>query len=350
MMSFYDNSNSQSEKNTFSTHRSKYRHWSYGHITSGTDEKTWMRNKQAYVSAYMKNPTPRIPVSRFNSFYETSPTSYVDLDFWLLTDQFRHNVEQIRKYTDLAKKQYKKSHLPCITPSGLFNKRSGTGLIRHSGMICIDIDRKDNPEVRSWSKVKWDINTIPGLHYAGLSVSGNGLFAIIKIAHSERHLEHFWALEKDFRELGLVVDTACKDVCRLRCASYDPKPVFYLEENVEPYEKLILPDNKNHGVGQRQFLPQTRYRVEYLISRIETLHLDITDAYRDWFSIGCALCSEFGESGREYFHRISCQSPKYDQNECDATYNKCARYTRVQIATFFHLCAKHNLIFKKHEE
>lgn len=322
--------------------------WLSKQILNDTNAKTVVQNRHTYLDLYRTVHGLQIQVSCFNNFFTPIPCNNVDLDSWLLTDRFQYPVTQIRQNPHSFEARKLKSQLPCITPSGLFKERCGSGLIQHSGMICIDIDRKDNPNILNWSEVKQAIIGIPGLHYAGLSIGGDGLFALFKIAYPERHQEHFRALEEDFRKIGLTVDTSCKDICRLRCASYDPRPVFYLLEDIEPYRRLKS-RQKISGVKQRRFSSQTQLRVEHLITCIEALHLDITDVYRDWFSIGCALHNEFGELGRNYFHRVSCLSPKYDKKECDATYDKCARYSKIQIATFFHHCAKYNLKFKNHE-
>ena len=49
----------------------------------------------------------------------------------------------------------------------------------------------------------------------------------------------------------------------------------------------------------------TATRVEKLIDLLKSSHTDITADYNDWLKVGFALASEFGESGRRYFHDIS---------------------------------------------
>ena len=43
---------------------------------------------------------------------------------------------------------------------------------------------------------------------------------------------------------------------------------------------------------------------ELLLAAIEASGKDLTSDYNDWYKIGIAIASEFGESGRDYFHRI----------------------------------------------
>ncbi len=79
--------------------------------------------------------------------------------------------------------------------------------------------------------------------------------------------------------------------------------------------------------------------VEEIISRIEAKQLDIANAYSDWRDIGFAFATEFGEAGREYFHRISRFYSDYSAGECDKQFDKClkARGTGVTLKTFFHM-------------
>lgn len=79
--------------------------------------------------------------------------------------------------------------------------------------------------------------------------------------------------------------------------------------------------------------------VEIIIKRLESSHTDITANYTDWRDIGFAFADELGESGREYFHRVSRYCPDYSRSACDKQYNNClkARGHGVTIKTFFHL-------------
>jgi len=79
--------------------------------------------------------------------------------------------------------------------------------------------------------------------------------------------------------------------------------------------------------------------VEEIIQRVEAKNIDIATAYSDWRDIGFAFADEFGEAGREYFHRISMFYADYSLTECDKQYDKClkANGNGVTIKTFYHL-------------
>ena len=78
--------------------------------------------------------------------------------------------------------------------------------------------------------------------------------------------------------------------------------------------------------------------IESYISAIEQSGTDITGNYATWRDLGFALAEEYGESGRDYFHRISKNYAGYDSKECDEQFNKClnAKGHGISIATFYH--------------
>lgn len=77
--------------------------------------------------------------------------------------------------------------------------------------------------------------------------------------------------------------------------------------------------------------------VEKIIKEIEAKQIDITAAYIDWRNIGFAFADAFGESGRDYFHRISKFYANYSAAECDKQYTNClkANGDGVTLKTFF---------------
>lgn len=78
--------------------------------------------------------------------------------------------------------------------------------------------------------------------------------------------------------------------------------------------------------------------IESYISAIEQSGTDITGSYATWRDLGFALAEEYGETGRDYFHRISKNYAGYDAKECDAQFDKClnAKGHGITIATFYH--------------
>ncbi|MBF8151454.1 DUF3987 domain-containing protein [Winogradskyella sp. F6397] len=78
--------------------------------------------------------------------------------------------------------------------------------------------------------------------------------------------------------------------------------------------------------------------IESYITAIEQAGIDITGNYAIWRDLGFALAEEYGEIGRDYYHRISKAYVGYETKECDEQFNKClkAKGHGITIATFYH--------------
>ncbi|MGY5846621.1 DUF3987 domain-containing protein [Salegentibacter sp. HM20] len=96
--------------------------------------------------------------------------------------------------------------------------------------------------------------------------------------------------------------------------------------------------NGQQATGNRQQNPEQSRGIEDYIKAIETANTDLTPNYPTWRDLGFALAEEFGEAGRDYFHRISRFHPGYNSKECDEQYKKCleAKGSGISIATFYH--------------
>ncbi len=87
----------------------------------------------------------------------------------------------------------------------------------------------------------------------------------------------------------------------------------------------------NHGTTHERFIERLKF--------IESQEIDVTFNYERWYKIGFAIATEYGEEGREYFHRVSQFYPRYKYRECDSAYTYYVRNTRglITIKTFFFL-------------
>lgn len=302
----------------------------------------------------MSNKYGRIPdelpmVSLFDNYYKKNPSDTICLWEWLKHNKYKEEVMKYRKTKNRKKCEQIKSQLPCITPSGIFLRRRKNELIQHSGYICIDIDYKQNEVFgRDWFEVKRKVaDAFDSLCYAGMSISGNGIFLLFKIAYPERHQEQFNALAYEIKEkIGLTVDKSGCDVTRLRGASYDEYPIFNLDAIA--YKRVRRSPRQKSVCRTVKAQDATDAKVNALIEKIGHDRIDITSDYKDWFAIGCALASEYGKiEGLRLFHLVSMWSPKYYETECDEQFHKCLKYgTQIKIATFFYICRKYGVMFK----
>jgi hypothetical protein len=287
-----------------------------------------------------------VTVSCFRNFRETEQPQPVNLLHWLHSVKYAGKVDAIRNNTDKASRDAAKATLPAITPSGEFSRREASALIRHSSLICLDIDLKGNEAIGNYSDLKREFCKIRNVAYCGLSVSGTGFFLLIPIAYPDQHLLHFQELQRLFyKNWRVVIDKACSDVSRLRGYSYDAEGFF--RHDAEPFRGLYVPPVRKQAVRQASHVceGETAPKVEALVSLIEQNRIDITSDYNDWLKIGFSLANEFGESGREFMHRISQFHASYDADECDKKYDRCLRdeQGRTHIGTLFTLCQQQGI-------
>lgn len=291
-----------------------------------------------------------VMVSKYENYYDTKSTTIVSLEQWLLSDMYKDKVIEIRETEDSHRRAKLKAQLPCIMPSGIFETRENSGLVKHSGYVCIDLDEKDNSDIDLDEAKDILAYEFDSLYYVGLSVGGNGLFGIFRIKSPEHHFAHYAALMEELRELGLVADPSCKNPSRLRGASYDPD--FYFNPDATAYEKFCVisknpRERSGTAVRDSEEFEMNREKVKNLIVQIKQKRIDITANYKDWVAIAYALISEYGGDGRPFFQQVSSIYPYYCQMECDRMYDRCLKSEpRNTLGTFFYHCKQHGLRYK----
>lgn len=285
-----------------------------------------------------------VEVSFFDSVTSKEPRQAILRDL-LFSGKYMEEVfatRMIRANEGEAAYKAAKMRLPLFTPSGLFSGSTADSLIRHSGFICVDVDGKDNPELDDFDEIKDLISQVDCVSYCGRSVSAQGYFMLIKIAHPNEHKRHFEALRKDFARCGLTIDKACKDIGRKRFVSYDSRP--YVNDNAKIYERLGGQRTERTHHRDNRISGDDSNDVDKLVDAICAKGVDITGGYDQWFRIGCAIASEYGERGRSLFHRISEQGPSYDHRKCDAKYTDCLRTEgNIGIGTLFYYAKQYGL-------
>jgi hypothetical protein len=110
-------------------------------------------------------------------------------------------------------------------------------------------------------------------------------------------------------------------------------------------------DSNSHSSNPEFHQPSNNNKmaeVENIILEIESKQLDITSTYSDWINIGFAFADEFGEQGRDLFHRISRFYNDYNTNQCNLQYDKCLKANGhgISIATFFFLAQQAGIEIK----
>lgn len=291
-------------------------------------------------------------VSMFANVRSNTPIGVVELFKYLNQPLHKIGTENLRNLADDTSRKKFKETLTCITPSGNFSVRNLEGLIKHSGFIGIDIDGKDNTHISDFALLRNELSKIINIAYCSLSVSGNGVFCLIPIKNVEKHKEHFNALQKEFLNLGIVIDKSCSDVTRLRIGSYDENAytnknaIIYSKELISHIQKIqrAPPQKRLASPKRTSGRLNTQKRVIEIITVVEKKSFDMTGDYTQWFQLGCALANEFGEEGRDFFHSISQYHPKYSERRTDTLYSSClGDVYSFSIGTFFYWAEKYDL-------
>jgi hypothetical protein len=147
----------------------------------------------------------------------------------------RGAIEAICKSND-ADRECLKKKLPAVTWSGTFSRRESGALVRHSGLLCADLDGLNDDLDGAAAKLK----TSPHLWAVFISPSGTGLKAVFRMpADATKHAGSFRAVERHVFELtGMQIDASGKDVTRLCFLSHDPE----LYHNPNATEIAPLPE------------------------------------------------------------------------------------------------------------
>ena len=283
-------------------------------------------------------------ISVYNGVTDNIGTT-TSLGDFLFCKEYMKEILKLRSISQKEECNAIKRTLPQATISGMFRPtRAKNNLSQHSGLICVDIDAKDNPEIKDWEKLKQDLSVLPQIAYCALSVSGKGLFVILPLNYPQKHLLQFRQLQMDFSKMGIVIDQACSDITRLRCLSYDEHPI--INKDATLYEGVYVEKPKYHS-----FHPYLIYKSENTLAdvaaccrKINERGIDITTSYDDWLKVGCALAT-LGENGRTLFHICSQQNAKYNATKTDKMFTDLLRrnYQQVNIGTFFWMCKQHGI-------
>lgn len=206
---------------------------------------------------------PEIYISRFEPMFDKNQNKVpgltpINCSLYPILNEFRDGVysaivTQVRSIENKKERDlYKAGNLPAFTFSATFKTRRETAnIIGHTGLLVIDIDAgalqsfldKKSKEIGDYtienfrdeigrSDDKGESNVL----FCGLSCSGNGVFIIYKI-DPEKHLECFESIAWEFRTFyNVSIDISCKDVARLRFATWDPWCIIRDWDEVRIYE------------------------------------------------------------------------------------------------------------------
>ena len=145
--------------------------------------------------------------------------------------KFASKIKAIRSALEAGDKDKAseiKLTLPAVMFSGTFERRSSKNLTNHSGLICMDFDKLDDPE-KYIDQLRFD----PHIVMAFVSPSNRGVKVVMAIPDDgEIHRDMFESCKRYMSTYGLEADESGKDVSRLCFLSYDPE-IHYAPDAVE---------------------------------------------------------------------------------------------------------------------
>ena len=274
-------------------------------------------------------------VSLYKRVNETKSIT-ITLDDWIhkVSPAAKKVIEDIRKTNETdpkAAKAMKTMNLPCCTISGVFEgDRKADKVTETNPIICVDIDVI--PEGMTIDQLKKKVFELPYVFYVSLSARGEGVFALIYYNKNNDFLRTFKALEKDFKALGIEIDKACKDICRLRFVSWDVEPLekeeveMYDEESIEAFDiPQFDRQTEYHTFTPHLFDDWFTYKtIKYLINYCGYR----ADEYQDWLIDGFRLAT-FGEYGYHLFVLLSRSSDGFNSRVVENKWKECVRTTQM---------------------
>ena len=251
--------------------------------------------------------------------------------------QFKSQVKKLRGlYKRGNDEEYskKKKSLLAFTPSALYQGGRRTEFLQeYTRIIILDLDKLGD----KINELKQKAVSCKYTYCCFISPSGQGLKILVRTDSSmSKHKEAFMKIQNYYEELlNIKIDPSGKDISRLCFFSYDED--LYLNEKSETFKIKVSMNIEND--------------IEKLISIIEEKRIDITNDYDTWLKIGFSIESEFGESGRSYYHSVSQYSENYNYEKCNEQYNKCVKNNSsgITIKTLFHYAKQQGITLRSNE-
>ena len=242
--------------------------------------------------------------------------------------------QRIRSEKDEKKQRYLKNTAPCVRIRGRFATRKDNSILSYSSFFDVDIDGL-GPET---DDIKEMLQRDPYTYAIFKTVRGEGLCVIIRIM--PQRWDEMWEGIKRYylKTYGLVVDKSTGNVGRNRVISHDP--TIFTNYHARLFKEYVPASEKKAAQRPIGAFVHTGRDIDHLMEQVSKNSIDLTENYDDWYKSGWALISEFGESAREYFHRISQFHPEYNPADCDRKFNYLIKENprRITIAYFYARC------------
>jgi len=146
-------------------------------------------------------------------------------------------AQQVKLYRQTKHKRLKESLPMAIVGAICKGGHARRHVVKRTGWIALDIDAADNPHLKDAAAVRDAVANFGFVAFAGLSVSGRGVWALVRIKDPEKQAKHFEQLQKDFEYFGITLDSSKgANANDKRYYSFDPDA--YVADEFTVYDRL----------------------------------------------------------------------------------------------------------------
>jgi|GEM_PF-250088 hypothetical protein len=253
-----------------------------------------------------------------------------------------------RTIKDKTERNEIKKNKPVIMINGIFTGqgRLKENFVKHSGLVQIDIDKDHfNESILNWDEVGNELRNLENVAYCGLSFSGNAYWCIIPIAYPELYERQYKALIEDFLKLGISIDSACGHATQPRTYAYDANG--YFNHAATLYTRVAAIPQPRQFVAMSSDPDTDAGKVEDGLRQLEAINGYMGETEPEWHGVARAFANVFGEAGRDYFHRASCNHSGYTPGATDKKYNGALRNPgNATLGTVFHWLSQYGIEIK----
>lgn len=268
-----------------------------------------------------------------------------------------NEIRKVDKATNYVLYKDLKGKLFAFTPSCVCKGETlkKENVIHINNIIAIDIDKDDNPTL-SVEEMKDIVKKLPFVRYCAMSVGGKGIYCLIpfkkEFANKDNFKEVFLSLQKDFAEMGIIIDKSCSNYNRARYVSYDDNE-YWNDHCILYKKKTTIPVNNRpqislrakEGVSMKEgtdresrpITQRDKNKLRMCFNDIQANNIIVTNCHTDTLTLCNIFYNAFGYDGLSCVHVLRSQRKGYDAAKLDSTFDYVANsdYQPYGIALFF---------------
>lgn len=265
-----------------------------------------------------------------------------------------NDIRKIDKATNYKKYKDLKDKMPVFTPSCVCEGETlkFKNITHINNVIAIDIDADDNPTL-SVDKMKEIVTKLPYVRYCSLSVGGKGIYCLVpflkEYANKDNFKEVFLSLQKDFKEVGIIIDKQCWNINRPRYVSYDDNE-YWNDKCILYNKKITIPINNRPQIStntnksnslkmgaDRPITQKDKNKLRMVFDDIMRNNIIVTRCHTDTLTLCNIFYHAFGYDGLKCVQILRQQRKGYDPYKLNDTFDYVANsdYPKCTIGLFF---------------